>query len=249
MQAWARSPKFILREAAIDLVTRECLPGTFLEVGAGTGALTKSFITRGFTGYAYDLGYQTRLELRNRFADERDRIKIVDTLDDVPDGSLDYLLAFEVLEHITDDAAALKFWCGKLREGGQAVFSVPAHQRAYGATDRRVGHVRRYDRSQLLSLMKGAGLHVNSLLCYGFPLGNLSRIIGNVIDQRADSHKTLDPVQRSIISGVEQSRGVVRLSRLVNRWTLFPFLLVQRLTLATDWGDGYVLRVTKRTDR
>ncbi|MEL7157397.1 MAG: methyltransferase domain-containing protein, partial [Actinomycetota bacterium] len=57
------------------------------------------------------------------------------------DTRFDYVMAFEVLEHITDDRAALEEWLRRLRPGGRVLFSVPAHQRKYGDADRAVGHV------------------------------------------------------------------------------------------------------------
>ena len=55
------------------------------------------------------------------------------------------MCAFEVLEHIDDDALALKQWREYLRPSGWLLLSVPAHQDQYGAADELVGHYRRYD--------------------------------------------------------------------------------------------------------
>ena len=44
----------------------------------------------------------------------------------------DLVCAFEVLEHIEDDAAAVKDWASRLRPGGWLLLSVPAYQRRYG---------------------------------------------------------------------------------------------------------------------
>src|SRR5580658_844251 len=43
----------------------------------------------------------------------------------------DLVCAFEVLEHIEDDAQALAEWAGLLRPGGWLLLSVPAHQRRF----------------------------------------------------------------------------------------------------------------------
>jgi SAM-dependent methyltransferase len=246
VKGWAKSPTYILREDAILKATRDCKPGTFLEIGAGTGELTHTFIERGFSGYAYDLGDATRAALRERFR-TRSGVRIIDELSEVPDFSLEYLFAFEVLEHIREDAHALASWCKKLKPGGHAVFSVPAHQRSFGPTDRRVGHIRRYNRDQLRSLIEGAGLGIDTFLCYGFPLTNLTRMIGNLIDRVGRSENLKEPTHLSVVSGTEQSRAVVAISALINRWTLFPFLVLQRMTLSTDLGEGYVVRSILKT--
>lgn len=242
MNHWAKSPKYLLRADAVTWITRHCAPGRFLEVGAGTGELSCTFLDRGFAGVLYDLGEDTRAGLRIRFKDN-EAVDIVDRIDDIPDRSLDYVLAFEVLEHIVDDIGALTRWCTKLRAGGHVIVSVPAHQRLYGPTDARVGHVRRYERAQLGKLLADAGLEVERIACYGFPLGNIGRMVGNILDRRSDLPASVTEAQeRSITSGTEQSPAVVRASRFINNWTLAPFIAVQRATFGTDLGDGYVAR-------
>ena len=55
-------------------------------------------------------------------------------------GAYDLVCAFEVLEHIEADQAALCRWRERVRPGGWLLISVPAHQSLFGATDVRVGH-------------------------------------------------------------------------------------------------------------
>lgn len=83
----------------------------------------------------------------------------------------DLICAFEVLEHIEDDLAALCTWRRHLADGGKVLLSVPALQRRFGPSDKRVGHFRRYDPGTLAETMQRAGLHVLEMWSYGFPLG------------------------------------------------------------------------------
>lgn len=242
MKRWAKSPKYLLRADAVKRISRDCKPGSFLEVGAGTGELSQTFLARGFHGFLYDLGVETRSALRARFYGNN-AVKVVEDLDDVPNQSVDFIFAFEVLEHIVDDTGVLASWCRKLCPGGCVLVSVPAHQRLYGPTDARVGHVRRYDRAQLRDLLIHAGLEVERIACYGFPLGNLGRMVGNVLERESRVPASeVEAQRRSVTSGVEQSQVVVRASRLLNNWTLGPFIALQRLAFSTDLGDGYVAR-------
>ena len=239
LERWARSPKFFLRAAAIGVLTRDWPTGTLLEVGAGTGEMTVEFLERGFRAHLYDLGDDTRAGLRARFAGNP-AVDVVDTIDALPDESVDALLAFEVLEHIDDDLAALRAWTRKLRPGGRLLVTVPAHQRKFSETDRRVGHVRRYERGALRALIAGAGYADIDIACYGFPLGNLGRVAGNLLERRVAVPHGEDAVERSIRSGTEQPAAVVRVSRVLRPWMLRPFFVAQRLTFGLDVGDGYV---------
>lgn len=238
-ERWGRSPKFWLRADGIAALTRGWSPGELLEIGAGTGEMALEFLHRGFRAALYDLGEPTRAALRARF-DGNPAVRIVDAIDALPDASVDFLIAFEVLEHIDDDAAALRAWTAKLRPGGRLLVSVPAHQRKFSATDHRVGHVRRYEREGLRELIAGAGYADVRVACYGFPLGNLGRIAGNLLERRIDTPATDDAVARSIESGTRQSGAVVAVSRVLKPWMLWPFFALQRMTFGLDIGDGYI---------
>ncbi len=243
-QKWAQSPMFKLRADAVRHLMAGYPAGQFLEVGAGTGELCEQFLSAGHSGYVYDLGQATRNALRRRFAG-RPEVSVIDSLDEVEQESVDYLFAFEVLEHIPDDVSALKSWTRKLKRGGILLASVPAHQRKFGASDERVGHVRRYERKQLESLAKHTGYDDVTVSSYGFPLGNLGRMAGNLLERRVEAKLEPDAEQRSITSGVEQSRYVLAIDRFLNPVTLAPFFAMQRLTFATDLGEGYFLRATR----
>lgn len=243
-ERWGRSPKFFLRADAIGVLTRRWPPASFLEIGAGTGEMTTEFVKRGYRGQVYDLGEQTRDQLRARF-DRESGVTVVDAVDAVPEASVDYLLAFEVLEHIDDDRAALRAWTSRLKPGGSLLISVPAHQRKYSRDDERVGHVRRYEREQVRALIADCGYSGIDIACYGFPLGNLGRIVGNLLEPKTAGNADTSAVERSIESGTQQSSAVVRLSRMIRPWMLWPFFIAQRLAFALDIGDGYVVRATR----
>lgn len=238
-ERWGRSPKFFLRADGIAALTANWGRGDLLEVGAGTGEMTLEFLRRGFRTTVYDLGDATRDGLRQRFADVP-AVRVVDAIGEVPDASVDGLLAFEVLEHIDDDLAALRAWTRTLRPGGRLLISVPAHQRKFSATDARVGHVRRYERDALRRLLEQAGFVDIRIACYGFPLGNIGRVVGNLLEPSIAAPASGDAVARSIESGTRQSAAVVAVARALRPWMLWPFFVLQRLTFRFDIGDGYV---------
>ena len=103
---WVETPMFMLRRDCLSHATRGWQPGRFLELGSGTGRLTKGFLERGFTGVCYDLGATTRDLLRRNLSQFGPSIQIIDSLDDAARGAFDYVFAFEVLEHIEADAEA-----------------------------------------------------------------------------------------------------------------------------------------------
>jgi SAM-dependent methyltransferase len=244
-QRWAETPMFMLRR---DCVTRaiSCWPaGRFLEVGAGTGALTQSFLVRGFTGVCYDLGDANRQVLRLNLARFGAAIEVVDSLTQLDHGTFDYIAAFEVLEHIDADAEALRLWARYLKPGGRIIVSVPAHMSKFNDQDRSVGHYRRYEKLDLQRLFETAGCSDTRIWSYGFPLAVFTRRGNQMLTRLTGSQKLAGeqatPERLSIRSGVERSEVSLRLSRILTERTLAPFIVLQRAFFGTDLGDGYVV--------
>lgn len=72
-------------------------------------------------------------------------------------GCLGLVVAFDVLEHIEDDGAAAREILRCLRPGGHLLVAVPIDMALWSAHDEAVGHVRRYDRDGIVSLLQRAG--------------------------------------------------------------------------------------------
>lgn len=242
LDTWTPSPRHLLRVGCLNDVTADWPPGDVYEVGAGTGDVTRRFIERGFKVTAFDLGADSRDMLRARFGPD---IEVVDDPADLGETRFDYVMAFEVLEHIADDRTALQEWLVRLRPGGRVLFSVPAHQRKFGDADRVVGHVRRYERPELAALLTGAGLVDIELFNYGFPLGNALRLTQTGLraisgHRAAGADDEDDRISRTVRSGVETASPLNRLRRLSTPTMLRPFTAAQRLAYGRDWSDGYV---------
>ena len=175
-----------------------------------------------------------------------DAIQGVDDLSDLPAATFDYLLAFEVLEHIKDDIGALSGWATHLRPGGRLMVSVPAHQRKYGKSDELVGHVRRYDKQQLRLLLESAGFADIRIVNYGFPITELTRRFSNYLVRNESGYEGMDPEQRSIRSAQAKPPTIARWLKVFSGNLVAPFRLVQRLFYRFDLGDGYVATATRR---
>jgi SAM-dependent methyltransferase len=225
-----------------DLVSRMIPEGAteILEVGCGQGAFGARLAAR----YRY-LGLEPDAE---SYAMAEQRIALggrgevrnarVESLD--PQEQFDLVCAFEVLEHIEDDAAALEAWARRLRPGGWLLLSVPAHQSRYSAHDELAGHFRRYEREQMTALLQRAGFADIEIREYGMPLGYLLEAGRNVIGRRqltAVSEASME--QRTSASGrLIQPRSA--LQGALTRWGTAPFRYVQRGFPRT--GTGLVVR-------
>lgn len=117
-----------------------------------------------------------RLRLANAGMD------VVDNLSDVRQESVSAIYSFNVLEHIQDDVEVIREMREVMRPGGKLLLYVPAFQLLFSSMDRRVGHVRRYKKADLVLKLKTNGFtvlesrYIDSL---GFFASLLFRIIGN----------------------------------------------------------------------
>lgn len=242
------TPKCILRRSCIDFITREFNPGNFVEFGPGRGYLTSVFLEKGFYGICYDIGEKTRQVLRRNLNKYQDRIIVAESLSDIKQSRYDYLLAFEVLEHVEDDIKILNAWSQFLKQGGRVVISVPAHKHKFSKEDQYVGHIRRYDKADLLDMLRKAGFTDIKIYNYGFPLGNISRIMSKIIYSLSSGADNYSTQERSIMSGVRRNKIIEFVSLGFNDSILLPFCLLQKMFYNLDIGDGYVATAIKNME-
>lgn len=106
----------------------------------------------------------------------------------------DLVAALDVLEHVDDDRSSALVLAAAVKPGGWLMVTVPAHQALWGSHDRRLHHLRRYGRRDLLALFDREELDLvrftafNSLLApmaiayrlaeriSGLDLGNQERV-------------------------------------------------------------------------
>lgn len=243
-----KQPKLVLRESCVNDISGSWPPGQFVEMGAGTGHMTRMFLDRGFSGACHDLGEDSRQLMRRNLAFAGPGMRVVDHLTELQESTFDYLFAFEVLEHIEDDLNILRSWMRYLKPGGRVLISVPAHQRKFGKSDEIVGHVRRYERSGLRVLLSNAGIDDIRIVNYGFPITELTRRLSNRLIRNERGYEYMTPEERSIRSAQAKPKVINRALSLVNGSLVSPFCSMQRWFYPYDLGDGYVASGVKRLD-
>lgn len=241
----AKQPKLVLRESCVADLSRHWNVGRFVEMGAGTGGMTRIFLDRDFWGACHDLGADSREMIRENLRAYGSKIAVINDLSGLEPGGFDYLFAFEVLEHIADDMDALREWTLSLKEGGRLMVSVPAHARKFGKSDELVGHVRRYEKAQLQSLLENAGYTDVRIVNYGFPVTEITRRFSNYLVRNDHSYQGLSAEQRSVRSAQVQPKVIARWLKAFSGRLVFPFCIVQRWFYAFDLGDGYIATAVK----
>ncbi|MEO5876477.1 MAG: methyltransferase [Streptosporangiaceae bacterium] len=148
---------------------------SLLEIGSGLGHFSEQFAGRlDYLAVSDNDGYCVE-QLQKRYADNGD----VEVLDlalpakvDIRQ-KVDTVVMMNVLEHIAEDAQALRDLAAVTKPGGRIVIWVPGYMQLYGEFDRKVGHVTRYTPKTLGATIAAAGLQAEVLKPINF-LGGIA---------------------------------------------------------------------------
>ena len=83
------------------------------------------------------------------------------------DGAFDLVCAFDVVEHVDDEAATFGELARVCAAEGTLLISVPLHPAQWTAFDDFVGHRRRYEPTRLVALLRAGGFEVESSAVHG----------------------------------------------------------------------------------
>lgn len=250
---WIPAPRYLLRRERILGMIAGVQPGRLLEVGPGAGALLVEFTRAGFACEALEQSAAARQLATAFLAGFGAAVPVHQNPQAHWKEGFDLVCAFDVLEHIEEDAAALEQWHSWLRPGGVLLLSVPAHGSRWNAGDVWAGHYRRYEREGLVRLLAQNGFSVRVFECYGFPLANLTERIGAPMYQRKLNAKRRAKEhahrQGSDVSGIDRSSHLhvhSLLTSWVGRGIFWGCMRLQRLFLRSDLGNGYLTLAVRK---
>lgn len=166
--------------------SRPYLGPSVLDVGAGVGTFTALAAPGRDRVLAAEPDPEFAQLLQQRFA-AVPNVEVLETeAADITIGEpVDSILCFNVLEHIPDDASALRRFGDMLVPGGRLLLLVPAHPLLFGAIDRAVGHERRYRKKSLAALLAGAGFEIEDVRHVN-PVGALGWLVSGRVLGSAD---------------------------------------------------------------
>jgi SAM-dependent methyltransferase len=153
---------FVSRAALLSWAMRRYAPQarSILEVGCGTGGVTVA-LQETFPGATIVMGDADSVGLA--FAKRKaPRVHAVQMdVCRLPFGTqFDAAGAFDVIEHLDDDAGALAAIRGAVKPGGGVFITVPQHPWLWSDVDDFSHHRRRYTRAELRTKIEKAGLEI-----------------------------------------------------------------------------------------
>jgi len=244
---WLPMPRYKLRK---DLVKRVLLAEpvrgkTCLEFGYGSGDMLLLYASLGLDAFGFDISesaVKTAVLRIEKHPALKSKIHLIIDKNDAYGRRYDFIMAFEVLEHIEDDLSSIKEWWKILKEDGKLLISVPAHQSKWGDSDVAAGHYRRYERADVYNLLMNGGFRIEYFWNYAYPLSMLLDVF---------LHRTYK-VQSAGLTKEELSKlsGIKRKRSLFNRFVssdffLAPFLVLQRFFLEKDLSSAFLIVAEK----
>jgi SAM-dependent methyltransferase len=220
---------YVARARLIRSALRWCVPDlarrALFDIGCGSGGLLASLQATGVPLAGACDAYPESLELVRRRIDTT--LVLVDEGPLPPLGPGQSLLGlFDVLEHMDDDVAVLRFLASVLSPGGVLVLTVPAHPFLFDEMDEIAHHRRRYRRRELRDKLRAAGFHVRMLTHFMAPLVPalvLLRGAGRLFSRGHDAHARRDVEFRVVPVFNGAMRALLALEQLVLRVLPLPF--------------------------
>lgn len=152
---------------------RPYLGRRILDVGCSIGNITRFYASRERV-VGVDLSGEAVARIRRRFAPLPGFSACVADLGD-PDfpralagERFDTIVCLNVLEHIEDDAAALRRFAALLEPEGRLLLLVPALRPLYGSMDAADGHFRRYEAPSLRRALSAGGFEPLKMFYFNF---------------------------------------------------------------------------------
>ena len=220
---------------------------TFLEVGCGPGSLSLRLCEKGWQGVGVDFSptaiAEAKINLREYIQSGCYRLLSSDIFNvELGNEKFDVGLSMMVMEHVTNHVAFVERIVSFIKPGGHLIVGVPGRRDRWGIEDETVGHLRRYDRSDLTETLVSAGLTDVTVWSVAVPVANMLFHFGNFfirnsseVNKRAQSARA-----QTETSGVREIpwKTVFPSSfrLLLNRTTLYPLFVLQRLFYNSNLG-------------
>ncbi|MBO9520418.1 MAG: class I SAM-dependent methyltransferase [Nocardioidaceae bacterium] len=194
---WYAGRRALVRRELGDLA-----PGRALDVGCGPAGNSAVLAGLGWQVTALDYVHDSTVLARRRglAAVQSDARALP-----FRDGEFDLVLSSDAWEHIEEDAAVAAEAFRVLRPGGTLLVMVPAGMDLWSGHDLALGHVRRYERDQLVGLVERAGFRVQEVFGWNVLLRPVARARRK---RRSTSQSEMEPVHPVVNAGLRAVVGI-----------------------------------------
>jgi SAM-dependent methyltransferase len=115
------------------------------------------------------------------------------------DDTFDLVMSTDMWEHVVEEREVAAEAARVLRPGGRLLVAVPAGMDLWSGHDVALGHVRRYERAQLVSLVESVGLRVDRVQSWNVLLRPVARMRRR---KHSESESEMEPVHPVLNAGL-----------------------------------------------
>jgi SAM-dependent methyltransferase len=123
-----------------------------------------------------------------------------------PKNNFDLVICLDVIEHVTEDVAALVSIRSHMVDGGKAIITVPACMLLWSDHDVVNEHKRRYDMKELKSKLLASGFVIEKISYFNtllFPAVLVVRTLNNILKRKGESDMDMpNPFLNAILKGI-----------------------------------------------
>ncbi len=145
---------------------RTHLKGTVVELGVGAGYIIDRYLDQVEKVVAVDYNDDLLRRIESRLPASKVTVANVDLRQDwveLRDVQADAVMALDVVEHFDDHLRFCQNAFATLKPGGVFLVKVPAQSSLFGEADKASGHYRRYDKSDLDTVLTESGFEIVKL--------------------------------------------------------------------------------------
>lgn len=236
-----------------EKILRDINVNNFLDVGCGGGENSQIALQKGMKGVGIDFSplaiQRSQALLDDYIKDGKYKLIQGDFFDTTDIGhNFDLVISFFTMEHIEDDEKFLRLLKKRVRPGGYLLFAVPAQSDKWGIEDDTVGHLRRYEKTDLINLFKKCDISIFDIFSIGVPLCNAILKLSNltIIKSMEKNKLNCSKIEQTKGSGVREIPYKTVFPKMfklfLNRKAMYPFLLCQRLFFHSEMGINYLIK-------
>jgi len=239
-----KTPGYLLREnACMYLLKKIDNIKKVLEIGPGDGNFIQRLYNKYHCNYTVLEASKEAFGFLNLKFKNFKNIKILNKYYNIciKGKKFDTIIFLEVLEHQRYDLDFLKEIKKNLKNDGYILFSVPAHSKYWSYHDEISGHFRRYDKIDIIQILKKSKFKLIKIINYGFPFTNFTyyfnKIISKIMLKRTKDNK----YKRTLKSGFNIKKKYYFNNMIFNNLFFFPFIIFQRIFFNLNFGMGYII--------
>ena len=214
--------------------------GRFLEIGAGTGYISRILLKKGLKGIGLDLNIdscEVNREINKDYISQGSyEVSNANFFELEEDDKFDLIISSMVIEHLDENQVQSYFNKCKslLKTDGVIITLVPSSMKYWGIEDEIAGHYKRYSFDCFREISKAHDLKINKNVGLTYPLSNMVFRLSNFLVRRAESQKENLSMQEKTVKSsnrkvMYKTNFPIFFRLFLNEITLFPLHVLQKL--------------------